>query len=217
MTISSAYIFGKQLTAGEAPPRIVWFNSRNASPMQSFGDNGDPCIKNSGSSITFLGRNNQYFPEPAAGFIGIDATKVTVSDLPYTLDIPLVKNGVEINWKLRVKAVFTGSGNPANTLRVDLSVYQNDPEDPAWHQGDLLQNSSDDISLGEFYVFTGAGAFLGARDGSELTYNTAYIGVIVAGVDWQNKRYVNVGGATVDLNYMKTFTGGGELPSKWLT
>ena len=46
MIISSAYIFAKQIKSGEVPGLdVVWFNSKNASPMQSFGNNSNPFIR----------------------------------------------------------------------------------------------------------------------------------------------------------------------------
>ena len=86
MTFSSAYLYAKQITAGEVPGLdVVWFNSKNTNPMQSFGDSSNPFIRRntSGANWTsFLSRNSMNYSEPPADFIGCAATPMSLSDLP---------------------------------------------------------------------------------------------------------------------------------------
>ena len=214
MTISSAYIFAKQIKAGTVPLDVVWFNSRNASPMQNFGDNGNPYIQiQSGSTgIIFMKRNNQNYPSPTAGFIGIQATEAPVNKLPWSLTIPLVDaNEEETAYSIKYEAVAT-SDQWSTTLTVHCRFFDGDTEiSSRWGSVDA---SVDDESV-KFYLFTGAGAFLNNRAGSALIYDTTYIGCLVDKIV-SSKRYVDVAGAPFNLNDLTRY-GGIKLPSNRLT
>lgn len=214
MTISSAYIFAKQIKAGTVPLDVVWFNSRNASPMQNFGDNGNPYIDigSGATGIRFAKRDNQWYPSPAAGFIGIQATAVPLNKLPWSLTIPLVDaNEEETTYSIKYEAVAT-SDQWSNTITVHCRFFDGDTEiSSRWGSVDA---SVDDESV-KFYLFTGAGAFLNNRAGSALIYNSTYIGCIVDKIV-SSKRYVDVAGAPFNLNDLTRY-GGIKLPSNRLT
>lgn len=214
MTISSAYIFAKQIKAGTVPLDVVWFNSRNASPMQNFEDNGNPYIDIGGGAIgiRFTKRNNQWYPSPAAGFIGIQATEVPLNKLPWSLTIPLVDaNEDPTTYSIKYEAEAT-SDEWSDTVTVYCRFMDGDTEiSSRWGSVDSM---STDESV-KFYLFTGAGAFLNNRAGSALIYNTTYIGCIVDKIV-SNKRYVDVAGAPFNLNNL-TLYGGIKLPSNRLT
>lgn len=214
MTISSAYIFAKQIKAGTVPLDVVWFNSRNASPMQNFGDNGNPYIDigSGATGIRFAKRDNQWYPSPAAGFIGIQATAVPLNKLPWSLTIPLVDaNEEETTYSIKYEAVAT-SDQWSNTITVHCRFFDGDTEiSSRWGSVDA---SVDDESV-KFYLFTGAGAFLNNRAGSALIYNTTYIGCIVDKIV-SSKRYVDVAGAPFNLDDLTRY-GGIKLPSNRLT
>lgn len=214
MTISSAYIFAKQIKAGTVPLDVVWFNSRNASPMQNFGDNGNPYIYiGSGAiGIKLNERNNRWYPSPAAGFIGIQATEAPLNKLPWSLTIPLVDaNDDPTIYSIKYDAEVT-SDEWSTTVTVLCTFMEGDTEiSSRWGSVDAM---STDESV-KFYLFTGAGAFLNNRAGSTLIYNTTYIGCIVDKIV-SSKRYVNVAGAPFNLNDL-TRCGGIKLPSNRLT
>lgn len=214
MTISSAYIFAKQIKAGTVPLDVVWFNSRNASPMQNFGDNGNPYIKiDSGAvGIRFVKRNNSSYPSPAAGFIGIQATEAPLDKLPWSLTIPLVDaNDDPTIYSIKYEAEATWD-EWSTTVTVFCRFMEGDTEITSrWGSVDAMAT---DESV-KFYLFTGAGAFLNNRAGSELIYNTTYIGCIVDKIV-SDKRYVDVAGAPFNLNDLSRY-GGIKLPSNRLT
>jgi len=202
MIISSAHIFAKQIKSGEVPGLdVVWFNSKDASPMQSFGNNSNPFIRRytSGSLWSnFVDRESMYYPEPPADFIGIDATPINMSDLPWELEITLVdRNGEDTHWRLRYRAAVGSSVGVGVSCEFGCMVdgtysivHRDSP-------GGITREATDQ-SL-QWYLFTGAGAFLGDRAGSTTITNVSYIGVIAAGKTSDGTRFVDVDGSSCDL------------------
>lgn len=208
MTFSSAYLYAKQITAGEVPGlNVVWFNSKNASPMQSFGNSSNPFIRRetTGSYWTsFVRRQSSNYSEPPADFIGCDATPMNMSDLPWELEIILVdSNGEDTDYRLRYKAEVTSS----NTVTVSCVFgHMTDGVFSPVHadsSGSITRDGTDQ-SL-QWYLFTGAGAFIGNRAGSTTITNVSYIGVIAAGVTSDSTRFVDISGSSCDLTKIATY------------
>lgn len=208
MQIEKAFIFGRQITAGEAPFEVIWHNSRNASPMQVFSDGGSPVIvRGTEYRINFAGRDNQWYSEPEVGFLGIQATKVKESQLPYSFEVPFLLNGEDTGFRLSFHAEMqTSEYGKVLYTHCDSHSYNNHG---------YVSQEADDQSC-EFYLFAGAGAFLGSRDGSALVYDTAYFGCIAQRVNSEGKRMVDINGGAQDLLYYKNVFGW-ELPTEWLT
>lgn len=208
MIISSAYIFAKQIKSGEVPGLdVVWFNSKNASPMQSFGNNSNPFIRRetTGSYWTsFVRRQSSNYSEPPADFIGLDATPMNMSDLPWELEITLVdSNGEDTEYRLRYKAEVTSS----NTVTVSCEFgHMTDGVFSPVHSDSpgAITRDGTDQSL-QWYLFTGAGAFLGNRAGSTTITNVSYIGVIAAGKTSGGTRFVDVSGSSCDLTKIAAY------------
>ncbi|MBO6208526.1 MAG: hypothetical protein J6O73_16585 [Lachnospiraceae bacterium] len=201
MTFSSAYLFAKQITAGEVPGLdVVWFNSKSACPMQSFGNNSNPFIRRNSTGsvpIEMVSRRSENYPEPAAGFIGCDATPIQFSDVPWELYITMLdSNEQETNYQMRYRAVQPSD----NSIGVycELLFTSGGGTSIVSQSYSGLNRYSDDQSC-QFYLFTGAGAFFGNRAGSTLATGTTYIGVIAAGVNSSNTRFVDISGAVADL------------------
>lgn len=208
MNISSAYIFAKQIKSGEVPGLdVVWFNSKDTSPMQSFGDSSNPFIRRatSGSSWTsFVGRNSYNYSEPPADFIGCAATPMSLSDLPWELMITLVdSNGDDTDYRLRYRA-YIPYGNTV-TVACEFGFMSNG-EYSVVHADSVgsITRDGTDQSL-QWYLFTGAGAFLGNRAGSTTITNVSYIGVIAAGKTSGGTRFVDVSGSSCDLTKIATY------------
>lgn len=213
MQIEKAYLFARQITEGEVPGlNVVWFNSKNASPMQSFGNNSNPYIKREtvGSYWTsFVKRNSSNYSEPAAGFIGCDATEIQLTDLPWELTIPLLdSNEQETDYVLRYSAVIPYSGTV--TVYCEFGYMQNDQFVivHADSSGSITRDGTDQSC--KWYLFSGAGAFLGNRAGSTTITNVTYAGVIAAGVTSDNTRFVDVSGSSCDLTKVGNY--GVHLP-----
>ncbi len=211
MIISSAYMFGRQITAGEEPFEVIWHNSRNASPMQSFGDNGNAYINRPSSNPwgSFVKRENRWYAEPPAGFIGIEATPTPINKLPYILTIPLLSNGEKIGYWLRYRAE---SDDGEITVYCDFGY-----EDSIIHSGNYgsVTKAVDDQSC-NYYTYAGAGAFLGNRAGNTIIYDVTYIGAIADRVNASGIRQVDISGSALDLLKVKSY-GNSELPTEWLT
>lgn len=210
MIISSAHLFGKQITAGEVPGlNVVWFNSKNASPMQSFGNNSNPYIKRNTTGLymaTWVGRNSANYPEPAAGFIGCDATPVQFTDLPWALYVPLLdSNEQESDYAMRYRAEVSSE----NTISVycECGFMSGGNFTPVYSvaNGNVTRYSNDQSCT--WYLFTGAGAMLGNRAGSTLITDVTYTGVIAAGVDSNGTRFVDVNGSAADLTKIRNEKG----------
>ena len=208
MIISSAHIFAKQIKSGEVPGLdVVWFNSKDASPMQSFGNNSNPFIRRYTSGYywsDFVGRESMYYPEPPADFIGLDATPMNMSDLPWELEITLVdSNGEDTNRRLRYRAEAVSSINVAVYCEFGcmfngaFNLIHSD------YPGGVARYVTDQ-SL-QWYLFTGAGAFLGDRAGSTIITNVSYIGVIAAGKTSDGTRFVDVDGSSCDLTKIAAY------------
>lgn len=212
MTISSAYIFGKQLTANDAPLDVVWFNSKTTSPMQSFGDNGNPYIKRNttgGYWASFLKRDNSNYSEPAAGFIGCDATQVQLTDLPWELLITMLdSNEQETDYRMRYRAV--NSYDNTITVYCEFGYMSQDHFSIIQDSTGFVSRDGTDQSL-KFYLFAGAGAFLGNRAGNTLITDVTYTGVIAAGVNSGGTRFVDISGGACDLTKARN-TYGVHLP-----
>lgn len=210
MQIEKAFIFGRQITGEEKPFEVIWHNSRNASPMQAFPDGGSPCIARATGAtwINFVERNNQWYPETPEGFIGIEATPTPINKLPYTLEIPLLINGEQSDYLLKYRAV-----NEGNTITV-YCIFGNGEHTIMTDYGWVSKETNDQSC--NFYLFMGAGAFLGNQMGSTLITDVTYIGAIAERVDYSGQRRVDIDGAGCDLIKVKNYQGA-ELPSEWLT
>lgn len=209
MTFSSAYLYAKQITAGEVPGLdVVWFNSKSACPMQSFGNNSNPFIRRNsyGSTpIEMVKRTSANYPEPAAGFIGCDATPIQFSDLPWELLVPMLDSSEqETNYYMRYRA--TQPSDYAVGVYCELIFMSGGSATIVTQNYAGISRYSDDRSC-QFYLFTGAGAFFNNRAGSMLITDTTYIGVIAAGVASDEVRFVDVSGGVADLTKMRTERG----------
>lgn len=208
MTFSSAYLYAKQITAGEVPGlNVVWFNSKNANPMQSFGDSSNPFIRRqtSGSSWTsFVGRNSYNYSEPPADFIGCAATPMSLSDLPWELMITLVdSNGDDTDYRLRYRAYIPYS----DTVTVACEFgFMSNGEYSVVHADSVgsITRDGTDQSL-QWYLFTGAGTFTGNRAKTTTITNVTYIGVIAAGVTSDSTRFVDIYGSPCDLTKIANY------------
>ena len=208
MTFSSAYLYAKQITAGEVPGLdVVWFNSKNANPMQSFGDSSNPFIRRntSGSYWTsFLDRTSMNYSEPPADFIGCAATPMSLSDLPWELMITLVdSNGDDTDYRLRYRAYIPYD----NTVTVDCEFgFMSNGEYSVVHAdnvGSITRDGTDQSC--QWYLFTGAGAFTGNRAKTTTITNVTYIGVIAAGVTSDSTRFVDIAGSPCDLTKIANY------------
>lgn len=208
MIISSAYIFAKQIKSGAAPGLdVVWFNSKNVNPMQSFGDSSNPFIRRNTSGAywtSFLSRNSMNYSEPPADFIGCSATPMSLSDLPWELMITLVdSNGDDTNYRLRYRAYIPYSNTV--TVACEFGFIRNGEYGvvKADNVGSITRDGTDQ-SL-QWYLFTGAGTFTGNRAKSTTITNVTYIGVIAAGVTSDSTRFVDISGSPCDLTKIANY------------
>ena len=206
MIISSAYIFGKQLTSGDVPLDVVWFKDQTTSPMQSFGNNSNPFIRREtvGSNWTsFARRESSNYSEPPAGVIGCDATRIDLSDLPFELMITLVdRNQQDTDYRLRYKAVIQYENTV--TVSCEFGYMQNGNFQlvQADSVGSITRDGTDQSCT--WYLFTGCGAFTGNRAGDTTITNVTYIGVIAAGTTSGGTRFVDISGSSSDLTKIAT-------------
>lgn len=208
MTFSSAYLYAKQITAGEVPGLdVVWFNSKNTNPMQSFGDSSNPFIRRntSGANWTsFLSRNSMNYSEPPADFIGCAATPMSLSDLPWELMITLVdSNGDDTDYRLRYRAYLQSGGTVSVVCEFGYMSNGEFVVVKADGEGSITRDGTDQSC--QWYLFTGAGAFTGNRAKTTTITNVTYIGVIAAGVTSGGTRFVDIYGSPCDLTKIANY------------
>lgn len=218
MIISSAYIFAKQIKSGEAPGiNVVWFNSKNADPMQSFGDSSNPFIRRntSGSYWTsFVSRKSDNYSEPPADFIGCAATPISISDLPWELMITLVdSNGDDTDYRLRYRAYISSDETVSVACEFGHIINGEYTVVKAASIGSITRDGTDQSC--QWYLFTGAGAFSGNRAMTNTITNVTYIGVIAAGVTSDSTRFVDIYGSSSDLTKIADY--GAYLPQDRLS
>ncbi len=221
MIISSAHLFGKTLKAGVLPPPTpyYWIDDYH---VDHFHDLKSPTSYNSRPCATYQAGGNSFEINTtiediqSADDCGVSGAKEFQSFLDgVSLDIPLYKNGAEINSKVTFAVEHLGGAGSWWRPRVSLTIYKDGVE---------YDNMYDTVEYGEStfrkaYIYAGVDT-VSAWINSEMTSINPYLfcGIAVVYEDdvWGTLK-VSHTCQCYKLDYISSCTNGGSLGADWYT